>query len=100
MKITLEQIHADLRDIRYYYSKQELFDSATVRVVQNSILEKVKRYNDAMKDAPIKLYDLYLSLYVRNNTQLALALDWDYSPDYIKQLNRKLCEFLQTKLSD
>lgn len=97
--ITLEQIREDLKDIRYYYSKQELFDHATVRVVRNTILEKVERYNNAMQDAPLKLYDLYISLYVRNNTQLALSFDWDYSSDYIKQLNRKLCEFLQKKLS-
>lgn len=47
-----------------------------------------------MKNAPARLFNLYISLYTQNNTQAALAYDWDFSNDYIKQLNKQLCEYL------
>ena len=75
--ISLKQIRQDLREIRYYYSKQ----------------------NEAMKRAPIKLYDVYISLYINNNTQEALAFDWDVCCEYIRKLNKSLCEFLQRQLA-
>ena len=93
---TMQEVRQDLNEIRYYYSKQKLFDSTAQSVVGNAVLEKVQRYNRAMKNAPPRLYDVYISLYIQNNTQAALAYDWDFTPDYIKQLNRQLCEYLVT----
>jgi hypothetical protein len=92
--LSIKKIREDLRDIRYYYSKQKMFDAAAKTVVQSSVLNKVDMYNQAVKDAPARLYDLYVSLYVNNNTQDGLAHVWHYSPDYIKQLNKQLCEYL------
>lgn len=92
--VTMQTIREDLREIRYYYSKRELFDNVSKVVLPNSVLDKAERYNRAVAGAPVRLYDLYVSLYVQNNTQAALAYDWDFSPDYIKQLNKQLCEYL------
>lgn len=91
--MTVEKIREDLKEIRYYYSRKELFDEGTRCVAPNSILEKVRRYNDAVKTAPPKLYDLYISLYVKNNTQEGLAYDMHYTPVYIYLLNKKLLLF-------
>jgi len=92
--VTIKQVRDDLRDIRYYYSKKDIFDSASVKIVQNEVVEKVKRYNEAISKAPPRLYDLYIALYTQNNTQAALSYEWDFSPDYIKELNLALCQFL------
>jgi len=92
--LTKQKVREDLKEIRYYYSKQKMFDDAGKTVVQSAVLEKVSKYNQAVKDAPARLFDLYISLYVQNNSQAALAYDWDFSTDYIKQLNKQLCEFL------
>jgi len=92
--MTLKEIREDLKEIRYYYSKQKLFESAARAVVQSSVISKVARYNTAIKDAPARLFDLYMSLYVYNSSQAAVAADWNFTEDYIKQLNKKLCEFL------
>lgn len=92
--VTMQQIRNDLREIRYFYSKQKMFENASQCVVESSVVEKVNRYNQAIKNAPVRLYDLYISLYTQNNTQASLAYDWDYSNDYIKQLNKQLCEYL------
>lgn len=95
---TMEQIKSDLQEIRYYYSKQRELDGAAKGIGESSVKEKTKKYNAVIRKAPIKLYDLYVSLYVYNNTQFAVSLDWECSPDYIKRLNKKLCLFLQTEL--
>ena len=95
--ISIQQIRADLKEIRYYYSKQKEFDSYSV-FVGNIIFEKVKAYNLAIQKAPIRLYELYVALYVQNNSLAALSYDWDLSNDYIKDLNKQLCEYLQEHL--
>jgi len=92
---TLKQIRDDLRDIRYYYSKKYEFDIAFETVGVNEIFDKVNKYNNAVKVAPVRLYGLYLELYVNNKTQFALSKNLGYTSDYIRQLNRKLCEFFQ-----
>ena len=95
---SLSQIREDLKDIRYYYSKQKMFDGLAKSVVQNEVVEKATKYNEAMRKAPVRLYDLYVSLYINNNTQAALAFDWDVSCEYIKMLNKSLCEYLQKQI--
>ncbi len=95
---TMQTIREDLREIRYYYAKQKMFDNASKTIVTCSVAEKVSRYNQVVKYAPARLFDLYISLYVQNNTQEALAFDWNFSTAYIKQLNKKLCEFLYEKM--
>ena len=72
--ISISQIRQDLRDIRYYYSKQKMFDGLANSVGQNDVVEKAMRYNEVVRKAPIKLYDIYISLYINNNTQEALVV--------------------------
>lgn len=96
--ITMRQVKEDLREIRYYYAKQKEMEGASRTVGTSKITEKIERYNEAVRRAPVRLYDLYVSLYVNNNTQLTVALDWDYSLDYIKKLNHRLCQFLINQL--
>ena len=96
--MSISQIRQDLRDIRYYYSKQKMFDGLANSVGRNDVVEKAMRYNEAVRKAPIKLYDVYISLYINNNTQEALAYDWDVSCEYIRVLNKSLYEFLQKHL--
>lgn len=93
--LAIQEVRRELREIRYYYAKQKVFDKAT-KEIPSAVIETVSRYNQAIKNAPARLYDLYIHLYVLNNTQEALAYDWDYSNDYIKQLNKQLCEYLQS----
>ena len=96
--MTLEDVKADLRELRYYYARQRDLDGASRLVGKSKIAEKAERYNAAVRKAPVKLYDLYISLYVNNNTQLVVALDWDCTVDYIKQLCYKLRVFLKKEL--
>ena len=95
--ITLNEIREDLKNIRYYYLRKDMFDEArsfTGRM--NEILDKVNMYNDVMQKASPRLYDLYYSLYIRNHTQESLSEELGYTPEYVNKLNKKLLKFLQS----
>lgn len=92
--MTKQDIRSDLHEIRYYYTHREMFEKAGVTVIQSNVLEKIKRYAQAVAYAPIRLYMLYIKLYTENNTQLSLAENMGYSEGYIKILNKQLVEYL------
>ena len=96
--LTTVQVRNDLKEIRYYYSMKELFDRSSKTVKPLAIVHKVERYNTAMQNAPARLYILYVSLYIDNNTQAVLAEEWQLTTDYMKELNNKLIYFLQSAL--
>lgn len=98
--MTKLELLKDLKEIRYYYSRKETFDEVESELGENAVVDKVKKYNAVMKTAPIKIYDLYIELYMRNNTQESLADKWGYSTVYIKKLNARLYQFLQENLSE
>lgn len=92
---TLNQVREDLKGIRHYYTRKNEFDIGLKLVGSNTIFETVQKYNNAVRCAPPKLYDVYVSLYVRNLTQEALAIELGYASEYVWVLNNKLLEFLQ-----
>ncbi len=98
--MTLEAIRTDLNEVRYYYTRKKVIDEAIETVGTNTILEKVKRYNNAMRVAQPQLYDLYVCLYTRNYTQEGVSLEWNYTPQYIQKLNKKLLLYLQKQLQE
>ena len=98
--LTLEQIREDLKDIRYYYARKQIFDAAVQTVGIAEIIAKVERYNRAARAAPPRLFDLYISLYIKNNTQEGLAMEMGYTTEYIQIQNKKLVLFLQSKLAE
>ena len=98
--LSLPKIRSDLKDIRYYYSRKEMFDKAFQVTGANEIIAKVQIYNSAVKSASPKIYDIYVSLYLNNNTQEALSAELNYTPEYIQMLNKKLLKFLQENIKD
>lgn len=52
------------------------------------------QHTQAVTNAPLKLYEVYVGLYVHNNTQEAFAFDNDCCTEYIRRLNKELCVFL------
>ena len=97
--VTLQTIKSELSDIRYYYARREMFEKAFDCVGKNAILEKVEKYNKAVLNAPPKLYEVYVALYVTAHTQKAAAEELNYSIDYISKTNGKLVRFFQKELS-
>ena len=79
------EIRKDLKEIRYYYTRQEVIDRMS-SFVENDIIQSVKSYSDVMKKAPMLLYEE------------ALAADWDKSLMYIRKVHVKLLNYLQENL--
>ena len=92
---SLNIIREELKDIRYYYSRKAVFDSVVNSVGENAILKTIERYNEAIKLAPPRLYDLYVSLYLQNNTQDSLSAKLGYTFETISRLHTKLLKFLK-----
>lgn len=92
------KVRKDLSEIRYYYSKKELFDKGAKVVSPSMLLNKVEIYNKAIVKAPAQLYALYIAHYVNCDKQVVIADDWGCTNDHIKILNRKLCEYFQQVL--
>ena len=90
-----KQVRDDLKEIRYYYSMQQLFTDFSKVVMPAAILEKVKKYNAAAENAPARMYIVYISLYINNNSQATLAEEWGFTREYIRDLNQKLVAFFQ-----
>ena len=51
--LSLNKIREDLKEIRYYYSRKEIFDAAFGIVGNNKIFDTVKKYNKAVQNAPL-----------------------------------------------
>ena len=96
---TISAIRNDLKDIKYYYSRKALFDKAIVATNGNEIVSKVNTYNELMKSASLRIYDLYYSLYVINHTQESYSDELGCSPEYVQRLNKQLLKFLLSKIN-
>ena len=97
--MALKKIREELKEIRYYYSRKEVFDKAKTNA-KSAVVELAEKYNQVIQGAPAKLYDLYISLYTNNLTQEAHARELGYTPEYIQMLNKKLLLFLQGKFGE
>ena len=98
--MTINTIREDLKDIRYYFSRKDFFEKVYSKVGENAINEKIEKFNDIVRFAPPRLYDIYVSLYLENNTQESLAEKLGYSLVYISQLNRQLIRFFLTQFKE
>ena len=90
---TLDQIRRELKQVRYYYSRRKLLDDAFRDIARNVGIDTVDKYNKTIVTAPLRLYDLYINLYVNNHTQESLSEAWGYTPAHIGQIHKKLLLF-------
>lgn len=90
---TIKKVKNELNEIKYYYSKIKEFEMVSEVIGEPEVCKLVEKYNKVIRRGSIKMYDLYVSLYVKSHTQLVVAEDWGYAIDYIRQLNKKLCDF-------
>lgn len=96
--MTIQAVRKDLNEIRYYFARKKRLDNVSELVGNNKVVDMVERYNVAMQNAPIRLYDLYTSLFVENNTQESLSNKWCYSREYITRLTKMLYQYLAATL--
>lgn len=96
---TAKSIRADLKEIRYYMSRKKVFDKSSCSVGKNTIEDKLKIYNQYICNATPRLYDIYVCLYLENNTQESLAEKFGVSLEYMCRLNGMLVNFFLEKFN-
>lgn len=82
-----------------YYLHKAAFDGAVKLIGNNSVMNKVDKYNKIMQSAPARFYDLYIGLYVNGYTQEAYAEGMGYCPQHICELNKNLITYIQKQLN-
>lgn len=97
---TISQIRADLKAIRYFYSRKQVFDEAGAVVGVHKVADLAQRYNKVMLTASPWFFDLYIGLYVQNRSQQSFADERCYTQGYIQKENDKLIRFLQKKIEE
>lgn len=95
----IEKVKRELRDLRYYYSRREKMDALFRETGETRIPSIVQRYNNAVRLAPVQLYDLYGCLYIRNQTQEAAAIELNYSVEYVRRLSKELLRFFARQIA-
>ena len=70
-----EKIDSSLQigDVAQVKVESKSFGRIATQNAKNLILQKIDTYNKAIRTAPPRLYDLYVSLYLENNTQESLS---------------------------
>lgn len=89
-----EQIKRDLRELKYYYSHRSSVEEHFKVTGTTGIKNLARKYEAAIRLAPIRLYDLFGCLYIQSKTQEEIAIDFGCSVEYIRKLNKELYEFL------
>lgn len=92
--ITKDEIRTTLSDIRFYYVNIRSFQNASRYIGENRIVKTAEKFNKAIENAPPKLYELYIRLYVNNGTMASVATELNYSIGYINKLNNSLVKYL------
>lgn len=97
--VDYKTVKNDLNDIRFFYARKEVFENGSQAIGENAITEKVKKYNEIMRYAPVRLYEFYVSLYLQNNTLESLAFKLGYAYGSIQHLNGHLIRFLKKEIN-
>lgn len=97
---SVKDIRDDLKNIRYFYSRKDFFNEASASIGQIQITDLIKTYQNAICYAPPRLYDLFVSLYMKDITQEELSCELGYSPEHISRLNGQLVRFLQSHFNN
>ena len=96
--MTLNEIRQQLKTIRLYHTSKARF-SAAFECLPHMASELADKYAKMMKGAPLDLYFVYYELYVKGLTQEAAAEDMNFCTEYIRQKNKRLLLFLQSKFN-
>lgn len=95
---TEEKIKEELEELKYYYQQKEKLDEYRTELTCSVIEELPERYARVMCCAPIKLYHVYVGLYMKGWSQGALAREMGYTRYYVQILNGRLIEYLKGNL--
>ena len=97
--MTIGEMRQELKYVRDYYAGEAKF-ATIARLIDIDYLKCLAtKYNQAIVGAEPKLVLLYHALYVEGMQQTSVAREWNYTPEYIRTLARKLDIYLLSKIN-
>ena len=93
-----EVVRNDLSEIKYYHTRKSKLDAYMEDNLPSSVVELVKLYAETIRKAPIRLYHVYVGLYVKGWTLDGVANEMEYTIGYVQNLSTKLIQFLQENI--
>lgn len=87
-------IRDDLEEIKYYSTRKYVLDSYMKDFCETYISGLTAKYNAAMKQAPIKLYHLYVLTCLKGCTQEYAADEMGYTVYTIQAMQKNLILWL------
>lgn len=97
--IDYKTVKNDLYDIRFFYSRKDVFENGSQSIGENAIADKVRKYNQIIRMAPARLYEFYVSLYLQNNTIESLAYKLGYAYGSVQRINSQLIKYLKKEIN-
>ena len=98
MKITVEEVKQDLKDIKHFYAHEELFKKALQSENVKMLVMKVTIYKEIMVSAPFELFMIYFGLYVYRQKQKELAEYLEISERTVRRKREQLYQYLIKRL--
>ena len=98
MKITIEEIKQDLKDVKYYFAHEALFQKALKDDAVKILIMKVYRYKEIMRGAPFDLMIIFEGLYMYKQTQKSLAEYLEISERTVRRKREQIYLYLQKRL--
>lgn len=96
--MTAQQVKEDLVNIRMYYRDFDFFQAWRKKGISNKVFETVDRYNNAMRNAPVALFRVYIGLYCEGQTRDEVACAYGYSLKQIGDWCTQLFQYLTEAL--
>ncbi len=90
---SVEAVKKELRDVKYYYLRKKSMDRFFGETGDSQVIALVKKYSNYIRNAPIRLYDLYCCMYLQNKTQEGVGIEFGYTQEYVRQIHRKLLDY-------
>ena len=97
--MTKQELLAELQDIRYYNTHREMFRKAENTGFKADALQKIGKYDDLIRNAPLRLLLVYHKIFTEGKTQADTAKELGISVSYTKSLMRKLYAYLLERIN-
>ena len=98
--MTKQELIKELQDIRYFNAHRKMFNKAENTGFKEIVLDKIEKYDNLIRNAPLRLQMIYHVLFTEGRTQTDAAKELGLSVSYTKRLINKLYTYLLEKISE
>lgn len=96
--MTTKEITQDLREIKYFYSRQSSLDISSKSFDHVNGIDKVRKYKAIIETAPLQLLDTYVLIYIEGLSADEAAEEVGVSYQTINRRVNQVKKFLAEKL--